>query len=72
MEVPAAISVRTNEVRAGAPPGVQLLTLANGTDLRAPAFAAMFELAGTHAAASPNSKPPRPLLILPSSPRMDS
>ena len=45
VEVPAAISVRANEVRAGAPPGRTLLTLANGTDLRSAAFAAMFEMA---------------------------
>ena len=50
VEVPAAISVRANEVRAGRsmpsrPGGVPLLTLANGTDLSSPAFAAMFEMA---------------------------
>jgi hypothetical protein len=50
VEIPAAISVRTNQVMAGAKvPGRQgaapLITLANGTDLRAPVFSAMFEMA---------------------------
>ena len=44
-EVPDAITLRANELRPGSSPGVPVLALADGVDLRAPAFTAMFALA---------------------------
>lgn len=44
-EVPDAITLRENELRPGSAPGVPVLALADGVDLRAPAFDLMFALA---------------------------
>jgi len=45
VEVPDSIALRENELRPGASPGVAVIALADGVDLRTPVFSAMFELA---------------------------